>query len=111
MLAWFMTREQILEERRRLKAEYGQLYDAAAALLFRHDPIAINYETNSDEYEPEVRTILPRLHTCHSDFDVTRVVHEEFVRWFSTEDAGSIERYEQIGKELWELWLHRKTMQ
>jgi hypothetical protein len=99
-----MTREEILEEERRLRAQYGELFDAMAALLFRHDPIGIDYETNADEYEPEARTILPRLRDCHSEADVTRVVHQEFVRWFSADDAGPLERYEQIGRELWQLW-------
>ena len=97
-----MTREQIADERRRLKAEYGALFDAMAALLFRYDPIGINFGTNTDEYEPEVRTILPRLKDCRTEADVTCVVYEEFVQWFG--DAGPMERYEQIGSEIWELW-------
>ena len=53
VLPWPMpgTREQILEERRQLKAEYGALFDSITALLFRHDPIGINFEDNVDEYE------------------------------------------------------------
>ena len=78
-----MTRQENEEEKRRLKEQYGELFDATAALLFRHDPIGINFEENLDEYEPEARTILPRLRDCYGAADVTRVVHEEFVRWFS----------------------------
>ena len=40
------TREEILDNRRRLRAEYGDLFDSTAALLFRHDPIGINFEEN-----------------------------------------------------------------
>jgi hypothetical protein len=32
------TREEIKGERKRLKAEYGELFDDVAAILFRHDP-------------------------------------------------------------------------
>lgn len=99
----------MLEEKRRLKAEYGDLYDATAALLFRHDPIAIDFKTNTDEYEPEAETILPRLRECRSETDVVRVVHEEFVRWFSEEDAGPRGKYEQIGRELWDLWQRHRA--
>jgi hypothetical protein len=99
-----MKRDEILRERRRLKAKYGEFFDALAALLFRHDPIGINFETNTDEYEPEEGTILPRLHACHSEGDAVRVVHEEFIRWFSAEDAGPVARYVQLGKEIWQLW-------
>jgi hypothetical protein len=99
------TREQILENRRRLRAEYGELFDSTAALLFRHDPIGINFDgENTDEYEPEVETILPRLRSCHSAEDVLQVVHEEFVRWFDSGTAGSPERYQEIASEIWRLW-------
>ena len=54
-------RDEILADRQRLKAEYGRLFHEVQALLFRHDPIGINFEDNVDEYAPEVGTILPRL--------------------------------------------------
>ncbi len=95
-------RDEILEEERRLKEEFGHLYDDVLSLLFRHDPIGINFGVNPDEYAPEVRTILPRLRACGSDHDVARVVYEEFTRWFG--DPGSLERYETIGAEIWQVW-------
>jgi len=98
------TREELQEERRKLKAEYRELYDEVAALLFRHDPVSINYETNTDEYEPEVGTILPRLKTCGSAEDVRRVVHEEFKRWFGLESAGRENGYTAISVEIWDCW-------
>jgi hypothetical protein len=98
------TREEIREERRRLRAEYGELYGSTAALLYRHDPAGINFEINPDEYEPEVGTILPRLRGCTCSDDVLRVVHEEFVRWFDTGTAGPPERYGEIASEIWQLW-------
>lgn len=96
----------MLELRRRLKVEYGELFDSVAALLFRHDPIGMicGGDTNTDEYEPEARTILPRLKACHSADDVHVVVHDEFVRWFDEGTAGSPERYTKIAAEIWELW-------
>ena len=99
------TLEEILENRRRLRAEYGALFDSLAALLFRHDPIGINFDgENTDEYEPEVETILPRMRGCHSSDDILRVVHEEFVRWFDSNMAGSPERHQEIASEIWRLW-------
>jgi len=97
-------RKEIMEERRRRKAEYGELFNSVAALLFRHDPVGINYDDNTDEYESEAGTILPRLRTCHSAHDVRRVVHGEFVRWFDASTAGPPEHYAQIASEIWELW-------
>jgi hypothetical protein len=96
--------EEILEERRRLRAEYGESFDATVALLFRFDPIGVNFEDNTDEYEPEAGTILPRLRSCQSPDDVLQVVHEEFVRWFDSSIAGPQERYREIASGIWQLW-------
>ena len=98
------TREEILAARHRLKTEYGELFNSISALLYRHDPIGLNFEDNTDEYDAETGTILPRLRTCASPSDVLRVVHEEFVRWFSADDAGPEEGYAKIASEIWRLW-------
>ena len=98
------TREDILEERRQLKAKYRDLFDSTAELLFRHDPVGINFEVNPDEYQAEAGSILPRLHGCQSADDVCRVVHVEFVRWFDTATAGPPDRYMEIASEIWQLW-------
>jgi hypothetical protein len=102
------TRQQILEERRVLKVEYGELFDTLSAILYRADPIGVSFDNeNLDEYAPEVGTILPRLKTCASPEDALRVVHEEFVRWFDLANAGPRERYRPIASEIWECWQRR----
>jgi hypothetical protein len=100
------ARDEILESRRRLRAEYGKLFDSVATLLFRHDPTGMIFEgdTNTDEYEPEAETILPLLRSCRSGDDVLRVVYGEFVRWFDAGTAGPQERYKGIASEIWQLW-------
>jgi hypothetical protein len=98
------SREEILSARRRLRDEYGQLFDMLAGLLFREDPVGINFETNTSEYEPEAETILPRLRQCQSADDVRRVVHQEFVRWFGDSTAGAEARYASVASKVWELW-------
>jgi len=99
------TRKEVSATQLRLRTEYGELFDATAELLFRHDPISISFDNpNTDEYEPEVGTILPRLGACNSADDVLKVVHEEFVRWFEKDTAGPPERYAKIASELWQLW-------
>jgi hypothetical protein len=101
------SREHIHRERALLRSQHGALYDELVALLFRHDPMHINFATNMDEYDPEVRTILPRLASCSSPEDVARVVHEEFVRWFHARLAGPLSRYEPMASEIWRLWIQR----
>lgn len=94
-------RDMIRAARAELRREYGDLYERLSRLLFTWDLMGINFQHNTDEYEPEVDTILPRLRTCTSAADVQRVVHEEFCRWFDADSAGDIERYEQIGRAIW----------
>lgn len=98
------TAEQIRARRGLLKNEYGQIFNKISELLFRHDPIGINFEDNADEYDPEVGTILPRLRTCTSSDDVLSVVYEEFQKWFNGE-AGAKENYQDIALEIWSIWL------
>ena len=71
-------------------------------ILFDEDPALVNFEVNIDEYEPEVRTILPRLRDCRSKDDVERIVHEEFVRWFDTLTAGPRSKYQKIAQRVWD---------
>jgi hypothetical protein len=99
------TRDEILESRRRVRAEYGKLFDSITAILYRHDPIGITFENpNTDEYEPEAETILPRLRSCHCADDVLHAVHAEFVRWFGSGTAGPSEHYKEIASEVWQIW-------
>ena len=91
-------------EKRHRKNTYRALFDQVSAILFRHDPIGINFETNADEYESEARTILPRLADCESADDVQQVTYEEFVRWFDESTVGPFESYESIAQEVWDLW-------
>jgi hypothetical protein len=101
------TKEEIEAETKRLKAEYGSLFDSVAGILFGHDPVGINFEDNTDEYYPEARTILPRLQSCQSVEDVMTVVHQEFCRWFDSDTAGAREDYRQIAEGIWSAWQTR----
>ena len=99
------TAEQVRERRDVVKKEYGRFFDQLSAILFRTDPMGINFEDNTDEYEPEVETILPRLRTCGSEQDALRVIHEEFRKWFGDETAGPIENYREPAKEIWRAYV------
>lgn len=92
-----------------VRRRYKKLFDEASALLFRCDPIGINFEDNTDEYDPEVGTILPRLSGCHSPLEVRRVIFEEFCRWFGPETAGDEMSYDAIAEELWQLWSRNRA--
>jgi hypothetical protein len=98
-------RQRLRAEREELRKQYRELFDTVSEILFRRDPIGINFETNTDEYEAEVGTVLPRLRTCESRADVRRVVHDEFVRWFGADTCGAEDRYEAIATEIWTAWI------
>jgi hypothetical protein len=98
------SREEIRQSRRQARETYGELFDATAALLYRHDPMGIGFDNpNTDEYAPQAETILPRLSKCRSSGEVLPLVHEEFCRWFGIATAGPRERYAQIASDLWHL--------
>jgi len=94
-------------ENERARKTYGQLFDDVSAILFRYDPIGINYGTNVDEYDPEARTILPRLGACRSDADVLNVVIDEFHHWFGEDIRADSTNYHQIAASIWETWSQR----
>ncbi len=94
--------DKIKQERQPLRRKYKELYDEVLEILFRHDPIRINFGDNTDEYEPEVGTILPRLKEAHSPEELRRIIHQEFIRWFDENIAGAEEKYTHIAQEVWD---------
>jgi hypothetical protein len=89
-----------------LKAAYGSLYSHVSRLLCEADSLGlIAMGAPDDEYDPEVSTILPRLHAAGSAVDVQRIVHEEFVRWFGADIAGPITSYADVAERMWGTWL------
>lgn len=88
-----------------LEAEYGMLYTEVSRLMREADPIRlIGIGAPEDEYDVEVRTILPRLREAKSPDDVQRIVHEEFAHWFGAEIAGPAAQYADVSKNIWEAW-------
>ena len=96
-------------ERDAVRNQNAQLFAAISAAMFRHDPIGINFNMNTDEYEPEAGTVIPRLKGCSSAGDVATVLHEEFVVWFGSEIAGAQSLYANLAEEIWEIWKANKT--
>ncbi|MDR1890162.1 MAG: hypothetical protein LBQ81_12420 [Zoogloeaceae bacterium] len=95
-----LEQDQLKVRRALVRAQYGDLFERVAAILFEDDPIDINYESNTDEYEPEAETILPRLNLAMSVQDVEAVVHQEFCRWFGAEEAGEPQRYHAVAARI-----------
>jgi hypothetical protein len=96
--------------REAIRANDPHLFDKISECLFTNDPMGINSETNTYEYEPEVGTIIPRLAFCSSEQDVHNVVYEEFCTWFG-DSAGKKENYSKVSTEIWKLWTNKQTQQ
>ncbi len=93
------------DKKKLLRQAYGDLYIDVSRLVREADPIGlIAMGAPSDEYDPEVSTILPRLRDATSADDLQRIIHEEFVYWFSTEVAGPLEVYTVLSAKIWFSW-------
>jgi hypothetical protein len=76
------------------------------SLLNWHDPVyLIAIGAPEDEYDPEVRTILPRLGEASDAEGVQRVLHEEFTRWFGGVSMFTYEEFAPVAVEVWAAWL------
>jgi hypothetical protein len=95
-----VTREQIVREREALKAQFGPAYESLLRVLFEEDAEGLNFGDNTDEYDPEVRTILPRLANCSSVDDVQDVVSEEFRRWFGPAPVERRAAYRRLAERI-----------
>lgn len=106
-----MTGDVQVKNRTRMRQEYGALFDTLSAILFDADPAGINFESNTDEYDPEVGTILPRLKEAGTQADVMQIMHEEFCRWFDAETAGPLDAYREISAKFWVEWQRYRRME
>ena len=96
--------EQERIARQQVRATDPEFFAAVSKLMFEHDPISINFGENTDEYEAEAGSVIPRLRSCGSADDATTVVHEEFQRWFGNDTAGDRSRYASLARDIWALW-------
>jgi len=95
--------ERTAIERQAVQHDYPALFSELSAAFFEVDPVGINFDTNIDEYDPEVGTVLPRLAGAHSVDDVDMILREEFSRWF---DGVSVSRQllRVLADRVWEIW-------
>ena len=97
-----MSAADVWARREVLRRTSGEWLDRVTAILFEEDPMGLDFEGNTDEYEGEAVSILLRLDACADVHGVRAVVHEEFVRGFTSGTAGPPERYARIATRIWE---------
>jgi hypothetical protein len=98
------TKASIRRDRAALKLKYSALFESVSAILFKADLVGINFGSNTDEYDPEAGTILPRLSHAKSAHQVELIVHEEFCRWFGIEESFSVSHYRDVAEQIWREW-------
>jgi hypothetical protein len=90
-----------------MDTRYQRLVAAVERAINDADPIGLlELGAPSDEYAPEIRTILPRLENVRGLNEVVDVLHEEFLRWFGDDGtAGPREAYEAPALRIWDALL------
>lgn len=90
-------------ERSAVQEKEPIFFAAVSKAMFERDPIGINFGENTDEYDAEAGTVIPRLAACRSAEDVAQVLLEEFRSWFGVETAGDLPAYRVLAADIWSL--------
>lgn len=92
----------MIDDRAMIRAHYGKLVTSVSAVLSEADPIGIACDT--DDYDVEATTIIPRLETALSVDDVHSIIHQEFGRWFGASHEWTKQDYVPLAIKIWDLW-------
>jgi len=85
---------------------YRDLVAAVERAINEADPIGLlAVGAPSNEYAPEIGTIIPLLASAHRPDDVPGVLHGEFLRWFGEGTAGPRQAYEAPARQIWDALL------
>jgi hypothetical protein len=108
--AWEAVTERArmdMEARRRALTPLADVVGKISAALLEEDPVDLGKGIDADEYDSEAETIVLRLadrRSVASEDEVLRIVHEEFVRWFGADLAGTPDRFESVAAAVHRLW-------
>ena len=97
------------DARRMARRRYERLLSDFSAIMFRHDPVGINFDVNTDEYDQEAERILLRLRELTTEVELLVVVCNVFRELFGA-ISGTPEQYEAMTHELWQRWQQERTI-
>lgn len=81
-----------------------ELEKKISSILFVSDPMGINFEDNSDEYDPEARELVKMIAGKNStEEELVSAVHKVFVDYFDNNLVGGRQRFENIAKQILEI--------
>lgn len=98
--------EREREERKQRVVGHEEIVGRVSALLFAADPVGINFDDNTDEYDLEAEMIVIRLLDGVLQSDLQAAVYETFVRCFGpeVEVVGPASRYQEVSDKIWDAW-------
>ncbi len=117
------TQEKVLRALDELRLERGETFWAVLEIISRADPEGLlKMGAPPDEYEPEARTIYPRLSEARSTQDVRRILDEEFKQWFSAGQSVHGEQWvdedyqianqstdlDTLATAIWRFWINQQ---
>jgi hypothetical protein len=89
-------------DKKTLKRSYRRMIEQLSKVLYQEDPMGIS-SGGAPEYEPEARTILPRLALALSEGDAALIIQDEFSRWFGPIELAP-ETLATVTTKIWTLW-------
>jgi hypothetical protein len=101
------VREELLlnlrKKRLLLQEQEAESFKQLLNIFQAHDIMHIcsPHRDNSEEYAPEVGTVLPRLKNAKSKQDIQDIIYEEFVFWFGSKPIYNRDSYELIANDVW----------
>jgi len=98
------------QQHRMLQKEYGNFYRAVSDIVFRHNPMELDGNHNTGDYDPEIDMFLSRIREAENLSALQELLFEVFLTDFGEENCGSRERYDVAASEIWKAYeRHRAT--
>lgn len=89
---------------------YGVLFSEVSRIIFKHDPMNINFGNNPDEYNPEAHDIIAHLQRTDSKRESTKICEDVFIKWFDKYLAKKFKNYKSLANDIWRAWEHFKRI-
>ena len=81
-------------------------FEEVCAILYKHDPIGLNFGDNSDEYQYEADYVVLRFREAENTKELAIIIKEVFANQFDQKLANNkhaLETYDPIASEVWTL--------
>jgi hypothetical protein len=92
------------QQHRMLQKEYGNFYRVVSDIVFRHNPMELDGNHNTGDYDPEVDLLLSRIPEAENLRALQELLFEVFLTDFGEENCGGKERYDIAASEIWKAY-------